>query len=190
MEEPPNPWLFRLTLERTPSPYDPKGAGEFYQALGTMMVAWGRLEGHFLTCIITILATEATKSLSRKIPMTWQERARIWKDAFRLSPALKPHEPTALAFLEEIQDVAQDRHAIAHSLWERFNPGPPLSAGIILINHKKGTPDGIDFQRATITTDELNQIAQKASRLNIELQVFSAILIAERGPAPSGVHRL
>jgi hypothetical protein len=119
---------FRLNLQHTPSPHDPEGATAFYQALGTLVVAWGRLYGHFLTCILAILSTDATKGLSRKRPMAWDERARIWKEAFRLSPVLKPHEPIALKFLEEIQDVANDRNILVHGLWERFNSGSPFQA--------------------------------------------------------------
>ena len=82
MPEPPKPWLFTLQLEHTPSPLDPEGAPQFYQALGTMIVAWGRLETHFLACIMAILAAEATKDLSQKLPMTQYEREEIWKDFF------------------------------------------------------------------------------------------------------------
>jgi hypothetical protein len=197
MEDAPvKPFLFRLQLEHTPSPNDPPGARAFYRALGIMIVAWGRLEGHFLSCILVIMATEATRGLARKTPTAWEERTRIWKDAFRISPALKPHEPAALKFLTEIQDVAKDRHAIVHGLWERFNPisptSPlsPISAGIVLIKHKKGTKDDIDFRRATFTIGQIREIAQKANRLNMELQTLTSILNAERGQPPQDVQTL
>jgi hypothetical protein len=48
---PYTPWLFRIQLEHTPSLNDPKGSRDFYEALGVLVVAWGRLEGHFLACV-------------------------------------------------------------------------------------------------------------------------------------------
>jgi hypothetical protein len=118
MEETPKPWLFRLQLEHTPSPNDPEGAAEFYQAIGTMIVAFGRLEMHFLACVLSILATEPTSELSQKLPMAWNERERIWTDAFRLAPALRTHETAALSFLEELKVVADDRNILVHGMWE------------------------------------------------------------------------
>jgi hypothetical protein len=138
-----------------------------------------------------IMATDATKGLSRRnIPMVWEERARIWKDAFRISPALQPHEFEALKFLRETQDVAMDRNAIVHGLWERINAGPPLRARIVIIRPTKGTKDGFDFSREAITLDQVREVAQKASHLDIERQMLSKLLAAQRGAPPSDVHIL
>jgi hypothetical protein len=82
MPELPKPWLFRLYLEHTPSPLDPEGAPVFYQALGTLIVAWGRLETHFLACIMAILATKETKDLAQKLPMARDEREKFGKMRF------------------------------------------------------------------------------------------------------------
>jgi hypothetical protein len=81
---PDTPWLFRIQLEHTPSLNDPKGSRDFYEALGLLVVAWGRLEGHFLACVLAILATPATQALGKKMPLAWDKRKMIWSKAFRL----------------------------------------------------------------------------------------------------------
>ena len=65
MPEPSKPLLFRHYLEHTPSPNDPEGASEFYQALGIFVMAFGRLEGHFLMCILRILTSQ---NLGGRVP--------------------------------------------------------------------------------------------------------------------------
>jgi hypothetical protein len=188
MPEPSKPLLFSLYLEHTPSPNDPVGASEFYQALGILVMAFGRLESHFLTCILHILQTPATSGLSTKLPQAWSEHAKIWKAAFRTSPALNLHKKDALNFLTEMQDVADYRNRIIHGLWEGFNIGLPLSAMNVSIKHKKGTTDGIELRRTIIALDQVIAVARKASRLNIELISLSSILEAERGRPPSDIH--
>jgi hypothetical protein len=191
MAEPPDtkPTLFRLALHHTPSPVDPEGAAELYQAIGTLIVAWGRLETHFLACIIAILQIPSTKGLSRKLPNAWDEWTKIWKDAFRISPDLKPYETTALQFLDEMQNVAELRNVIVHGLWEEFSAGPPVSAQVIRIKRRKDLPGGLEFFKSDPLTPRLVRSAtQKASDLNIGLQTLSSILTALRGPLPPNVH--
>ena len=187
MVEPLKPILIRLQLEHTPSPNDPEGAPAFYQALGIFVMAFGRLEGHFLMCILHILQTQATLGLSKKLPQALTEQAKIWTDAFRISPTLNSHEKDALDFLKEMQDVAVDRNRFVHGLWEGFNPGMPLSANNVSIKHRKETESGITFRRTTITINQLIMAAQKASRLNIALFPFSTLLAVEHGTPPSDV---
>lgn len=59
MSQIPGPAYIRLHLDHTPSPKDPEGASYFYQALGTFVMAWGRLEAHFLACLLDVIQTPA-----------------------------------------------------------------------------------------------------------------------------------
>jgi hypothetical protein len=180
-------WLFRLQLEHTPSPSDPKGSDEFYQNLGTLVVAFGRLENHYLACIMAILATAATKELSKKLPMSWEERGEIWRDAFANSAALKTHQAAAMEFFADFKETTKDRNKLIHGLWERFIPGSPVTAGLTVIRRKKGTRDGVYRWHGTVSTEQIKQVAREADQLNIKLQNLSAILIAERGQPPLDV---
>jgi hypothetical protein len=54
MAKSPKPGLLRIYPQVTPSPNDPAGADKFYQAFGVAIVAWGRLEGLFVACLMVI----------------------------------------------------------------------------------------------------------------------------------------
>jgi hypothetical protein len=191
MEEPSKPWLFRIQIEHTPSFNDPIGAQQFYQALGTLIVAWGRLENHFLACVMAILATNATKDLSQKLPIAWTEREKIWKDAFCLSDDLRPHKLAALAFLAEMHDVAKARSKLVHGLWEPFNPTTPptpISIGLVVLSRKTETKNGVTHWRGNVATSQVIELYQTADRLNIELQALSGVLSARRGMPPQDIY--
>jgi len=183
---PDTPWLFRIQLEHTPSLNDPKGSRDFYEALGLLVVAWGRLEGHFLACVLAILATPATEALGKKIPMAWDERKRIWSEAFGLSTSLQRYKAEADTFLLELEQVQDDRNMLIHGLWEPFRYTDPASADLIVLRHEKGTSNGVSHWRGTIWTATILEVAREADRLNIALQKLSGILSAERGaPSPA-----
>jgi hypothetical protein len=59
--------------------------------------------------------------------------------------------PKALEFLSEMEEIAKDRHALAHALWDAFNPSEPLSIGAMIIKAKPKTRNGLDIRRETIT---------------------------------------
>jgi hypothetical protein len=185
---PDMPWLFRVQSEHTPSLNDPKGSRDFYEALGVLVVAWGRLEGHFLACVLAILATPATQALGTKFPRVWDERKWIWSEAFRLSTSLQPYKAEADAFLLELEQVQDDRNMLIHGLWEPFRHTDPVSADLIVLRRAKGTSNGVSHWRGTISTIAILEVAREADRLNIALQKLSGILSAERGSSPQGIY--
>jgi hypothetical protein len=187
MAEPLKPTLIRLQLEHTPSLNDPGNAPEFYQALGQLVIAWGRLEAHLLACILNILQTPATAG--ERLPQFSAEHLKLWRDAFCESPALKPYEREAADFADRMQELAALRNPIIHGHWEPFNHTTPLTAGVINIKQAKGT-DIIEIKRIAVSTDRLLELAYEASKMNIELLRFSSILSVERGKPPPDVHTL
>lgn len=190
MAEPLKPLLIRLQLDHTPSPNDPGNAPEFYQALGQLVVAWGRLEAHLLACIQDILQTPATAG--QRLPQSSAEHLKLWRDAFCESPALKPYEKEAVDFADRMQELADFRNPIIHGHWEPFNHTIPLTSDVLNIKQSKGT-DGvyiIEVKRIIVSTNHLIELAHKVSSMNIELLRFNSILSHERGPPPSDVHTL
>ena len=191
---PLGPFLLRINIEHTPSPRDPKGADEYYKALGILLVAWGRLEGHFVACLLTLLAMPEGKTLGEKnLPMKWDSRAAMWGKAFDTLPILQQFKEAASVLLKEIQEVALDRHAIVHALWEPFNPDDPPTIGIVSIKRKKGTTNGLDIQRASISRDMIKEIGEKANRLNLALIPLSQFLTRYRTaqkPPPADIRTI
>jgi hypothetical protein len=179
------PGFLRVHSQLTPSPDDPKGADQFYRELGVLMVAWGRLEGHFVLCLITALAIAKDKKLGYRIPHTWDQCAEKWKTAFDTILELKSIRPAAVAILAEIEDVAKDRNLVAHALWEVFVREEPLRMNVLTIKSKPKTIDGLDITRAVISIDALREISSIANMLNMKLHNISGFLSRVRGPPPS-----
>jgi hypothetical protein len=186
---PDMPWRFRIQLEHTPSFNDPKGSLISMKRFGLLVVAWGRLDGHFLACVLAILGAPATQALGKKMPMAWDERKKIWSEAFRLSTSLQPYKAEADVFLLEIEQVQDDRNRLIHGLWEPFGYTDPVSADLIVLRHEKGTSNGVSHWRGTISTTHILEVAREADRLNIALQKLSGIISAEqRGSFPQGIY--
>jgi hypothetical protein len=186
----PEPGLLRITIEHTPSPNDPEGADEFYKALGILIVAWGRLEGQFVVCLLTLLNLPGGKELGERLPMTFDERATVWRKAFETMVPLQSFRENALLLLSEIKDVASDRNAVAHALWEKFEHSEPISIEIVTIKHKKGSKNGLETRRNTVTTAMLKEIGEKANNLNLAMAPLSYFLTWYRSslnPPPADI---
>ena len=184
----PQAGLLRITIEHTPSPNDPKGADEFYRTLGIFVVAWGRLEGQFVICLLSLLNLSGAQGLKlgTKLPMSFDDRATVWRKAFERIPLLLPLKEAAMTLLQGLKDLAEDRHTIVHALWEPFAPTEPLSIDIVTIKHKNKTADGLDTNRHTVTTAKLIGMAKMADRLNIAMAPISQIVTRCLVPAFSG----
>ena len=57
--------LVRITAHNTPHHTDPANAGEFYAALGMLSVAWGRLEGHIIGNLLSIIEFAGNNNTSK-----------------------------------------------------------------------------------------------------------------------------
>jgi hypothetical protein len=186
----PQAGMLRITIEQTPSPNDPEGTDEFYKALGILVVAWGRLEGHFVACLLMLLNLPGGKELSERLPMQFDERAKVWRQAFETMTPLQSFKDGALLALAEIKGVATDRNAVVHALWEKFDPREPLSIGILTIKHKNKTKNGLETRRHTVTTAMLKEVGEKANRLNLALTPLSQFLTwyrSELNPPPADI---
>jgi hypothetical protein len=188
--EEPQPGILRITIEHTPSPTDPEGAEELYKALGIMIVAWGRLEGQFVICLLMLLNLPGGKKLGVQLPMQFDRRATMWRKAFETMIPLRPFKEIALTLLAEIKDVAHDRHVIVHALWEGFNPTDPPSITIFNIKPKNKTKDGLETRRNTVTATKLREVGERINRLNLALAPLSQFLTRYRSsqnPPPADI---
>ncbi len=188
--EAPPPGMLRITIEHTPSPTDPEGADELYKALGIMVVAWGRLEGQFVVCLLTLLNLPGGRELGDQLPMPFERRATMWRKAFETMPALQPFRELALTLLEGIKDVAFDLHLIVHALWEAFSSTDPPSIEIVNIKPKNKTKNGLETRRNTVTAKKLRDVAERISQLNLDMAPLSHFLTRYRSslnPPPGDI---
>jgi hypothetical protein len=177
------PHIIMFNVRATPLPTDPDGAENFYYALGVLMVAWGRLEGHFTLTLINLMRIAGVNSVSHQLPISWKSRAGLWRKAFAAIPFLAPIKKEAENLLDKIVDTAQDRHILIHAIWEEFKPGDPTKMDISTIKHKRSTDDGLELKRVTIELDMLKKIIVQINQHNRSLANISFYL-SSNFPAP------
>ena len=180
---PAGPAVIKYNIRFTPLPTDPKGASEFYYSLGVLMVAWGRLEGHFTLTLLNLMRMAGATVVTHKLPISWKARCGIWRKAFKSIHELKPLEDKANQLLDKIIDTAQDRHILLHANWEDFHQNDPKRIDVISLKHEKSSQDGLQFQRITITLDMLKTITKNINAHNKQLYEISA-LVSSYSPAP------
>ena len=180
------PVLLRVTAHSTPHHTDPADANEFYGALGMLTVAWGRLEGHVIGNLLTIMNFPEVAP-SRPLPFAWDSRLDLWKKGFSLVPALRPHKDRAVLVMKSIIEEAEDRNFASHAVWDEFVPGstePTIEARNI--RPGKGVVNVTDVR---VTLSMLKSALAAANRLNLTMSEFTALLSSLR-PPPSTAARL
>jgi hypothetical protein len=141
----------RIAAHNTPHHTDPADAVEFYAALGMLTVAWGRLEGHVIGNLLTIMSLLGTTP-QKPLPFRWAERLDLWKKGFSLLPALKPHSGRAVLFMKSIIEAANDRNYAAHTAWDQFIPWlAELTIDARSIKSKKGLPNAVEVIDLRVT---------------------------------------
>jgi hypothetical protein len=178
------PGLLRICPQQTPSPNDPPEAPKFYLALGIAVVAWGRLEGLFLANLMMVIQIGKDKGIGPKLPMKWEKQKCTRNHAFD-APLLLPHKETATKIIAEFDDLSGDRTLIAHSLWERFIPRPPL--GIEMLKMKAAKRNQVEFVRTIVDLDWLATFTGRVNQLNISLAQLAEALSPLQGRPPSNV---
>ena len=180
--------LLRITAHSTPHELDPPNASDFYSVLGMLLVAWGRLEGHVIGNLLTILNfPEMTNSVP--LPLAWDNRLDLWKKAFTTVPILKPHKDRAVEFMKMIIAEAKDRNLIAHAIWEEFIPDtaePTIAARTV--QPKRGSPQAIEVGDYQVSISLLQKALAEANRLNIQLSEFTGIINSAL-PPPADARR-
>jgi hypothetical protein len=86
-----------------------------------------------------ILALPAASTFAVPLPIAWEGRSKLWKQAFNKIPALKAHQGRAIAFMGKVIDEAKDdRNFATHA--------PEPTARARTINPRKGHPDTVDVR--------------------------------------------
>jgi hypothetical protein len=174
---------FEVRVDVTPSTSDPPDADQFYHALGMAMVAWGRLEGHFVTGLLLIINIDGHDFSNRRLPMKWEQQDKAWAHVFdRLAP-LKALRSTSNEFLKEMDDLSKDRNAFVHALWGRFLT-TPTRMDYRSIRATSATNVGLRF--GDVSTDYLVGFVKRASALNLKLLPMTQALAELRGLATPG----
>lgn len=152
-------------------------------------VAWGRLEGHVIGNLLTIMNLLGTTTPLIPLPFRWEDRLKLWKRGFSSVPSLQSHEESAVVLMKSIIEAAADRNFAAHAVWEEFvsNAGEPTMTARA-IRAKKGSPKNIEVDDRQITLSMLKNSLAECNRLNHEMTAFTKVLNSLRPPPADALH--
>jgi hypothetical protein len=176
---PQPPVLLRVTAHNTPHHTDPSNANEFYAALGMLTVAWGRLEGHVIGNLLTIMNCPEMEP-SGPLPFQWEARLKLWTKAFSLVPLLQPHRERAVGFMNSIIEEVVDRNFVSHAVWDEFELG--ATEPTIQARNIKARKSAIDVGDVRITLSMLKSALRIANQLNLDMSEFTRLLSFCRPP--------
>jgi hypothetical protein len=184
------PTLLRITAHATPHKSDPPNAQEFYAALGKLIIAWGRLEGHFIGALLMILALPEASSFAEPLPLAWKRRKELWERAFDKIPALKAQQARANDFMGRLIDEVESRNFAAHAIWDEFklSAKEPTIPGRTT-KPQRGRPNTIKVMDVDVSLSKLKQALALANQLNFELLELTTLLHSLR-PPPSNIRIL
>jgi hypothetical protein len=174
---------FEVPIDVTPSTSDPPDADQFYYALGMAMVAWGRLEGHFVSGLLQIININGHDFYNRRLPMKWEQQQKAWAHVFDRIESLKPLKVTSDEFLREMDDLAKERNAFVHALWGRFFDDP-VRMDFRSLRSLNGVTVGLRL--GEVSMDYLAKFVKRASELNMKLLPMTQVLTELRGFVPPG----
>ena len=93
-------------------------------------------------------------------------------------PSLQPRQKDAIALLDGINALAEDRNLMAHAIWDSFLPQSKLTIKILGIKTKTRTPDVVEFRRTTISMEELAEFIGRANSLKLRLSPIHQFLVS------------
>ncbi|HEV7265084.1 MAG TPA: hypothetical protein VGN83_09220 [Falsiroseomonas sp.] len=111
-----------LSIRGDGTPYhdDPSNAGEFYQAIGTLIVSWGRLEEHLVTDLLMIRKLPGAPKMPAGFPISFKQLSKYWRAAFGTMDVLQPIRERVLAFIEDAGKHIKSRNFAGHTMWRDF----------------------------------------------------------------------
>lgn len=168
-----------FTLE-TPSHHnpfadDPPFATDFHNALGRLVVVWGKLERS-----VDIIAYSA-RSIESSEPYAHDARTGIKRKLQAIRTTLKSHPPVSRSqawigrTLGDIKNVARKRNILIHGVFQNFSGTKKPR-----INFKSAIyyPTGVKREEVSLTLDQLNALIRKIDALDRELMPLVLAVVA------------
>jgi hypothetical protein len=152
------PEILSLVIQAQTTPFqdDPSYAADFYEAVGRVVLLWGKLEQSLDFLVVTALNIHAQTSPRRTFVVPLGGKLDLLKTLYSDCKELTPLERDVHAAAEVIRGLGHQRHLIIHSNWLGFDDGPPPKLHMRHFGHNKGL---VRISRVTPSMDELRSLA-------------------------------
>jgi hypothetical protein len=176
-KHPPNLVSLLIQAGTTPFQNDPSYAAEFYDAVGRVVLLWGKLEQSLDFLIVTALNIHAQTSPRRPFVIPLGRKLDLLKTLYSDCKELTPLERDVHSVAEGVRELGNQRHLIVHSNWLGFDDGPPPKLRMRHVGHKKGV---VTISNVTPSMEDLSRLAVAfhAARSKIlQLHLFTGELV-------------
>jgi hypothetical protein len=107
----------KVTFDVASLPFDkdPPHAPQFYEALGRLVVLWGRFEHHLETSLRTLIAVAKTHGIEQEMYASFGRNAKAFRELYRDVPPLAHQYKDADALMTRAEDTGEERNRLIHS---------------------------------------------------------------------------
>lgn len=137
-ENPEDKFIVHFTLHREQFTNDPPYAPLFYDALGRVVVVWGRYE-HLLTAHLrAALNLAAFFGIKGEIRNSLKAKVQLIQEIYAKLGLLAEEAPAITRITDEAKELGNDRHLLIHSQVDGFEDGDPPRIKMVHHGHSKG----------------------------------------------------
>jgi hypothetical protein len=164
--DPNDPTKVIFNVRSEPFLTDPPFAAGFYDAIGRLVVTWGRFEHHLDANLHALVTLAAQHGIEEKVPVPFQTKADVFRRIYRDCPPLMSRENWADVLMTDAELLGKDRNRIIHSTvngWGEDDP-PCIKLKSYEFQKKQWSVTEIDA-----TLDQITMLADGADQLNTRL---------------------
>jgi hypothetical protein len=189
----PDPDVIAAIQERTmPFTDDPAYAAKFYDAMGRMLLLWGRVEKSLDDLLISGIVISQDGDDSQEVYVSLKRKLKLLINIFHNSSDLLPFHGRVVALAEDIRKNSNDRNFIVHAGWIGFEGGAPNK---LKLQHLRHTPGHVTISDFTVTIEMLSQLGSNfhlcnAKILALQIDTLEILKKVREQVGKSGSHSL
>ena len=145
---------------------DPIYAARFCDAMGRMLLLWGRIEKSLDDLLISGIVISRDSDESHDVYISLKRKLNLLANIFHNSTHLRPLHSRAVALAEDIRNNSKDRNRIIHASWIGFEDGIPAKLKMQHLKHEPGHVTVSDF---TVTIEMLSQLGSNFHLCNSKI---------------------
>ena len=165
--------LAAFKMESEPFQGDPPYAPDFHNAIGRMVIMWGRFLHHLEISARHLVALATTYGIQGTASPQFSQNAKTLPRLYRECPGLTEAANDAEALMRDAEAVSIQRNIIIHSNINGWGDVDPPYIKLRKYEYEKKRWSGLDVE---MTLADLNKVGDDADSLNLRLLVLSQIL--------------
>ena len=149
-----------------PLPDAPSYVHQFYEAIGQLVLTWGRLEQHVENLERIVLNIAARTAPEKPMLVSLDRKLETIKETYRDCAEISHNYGPVRQLMHEIGVLGQDRHIIVHSIFREFTGGPPARIVMRHVTHRKGK---MKVDRGEFTVEQIRTLSLEIAKLHERL---------------------